>query len=152
MKSISVQTQDFNVGQEYEVLSTGEHAGAVVTFIGKVRDMNLGDHVSGLTLEHYPGMTERTLDSICQQALERWPLLKVRVIHRVGALNIGDQIVFVGVTSHHRDAAFAACEFIMDILKTKAPFWKKEKTTGGHRWLDENDSDLIAAERWTSEN
>lgn len=148
MKSISVQHDDFSIAEEYQTLSEGESAGAIVTFVGKVRDMNLGDKVAGLSLEHYPGMTERVLDTICDEALVRWPLLKVRVIHRVGDLDPGDQIVFVGVTSHHRDAAFAACEFVMDILKTKAPFWKKENTSEGHRWLEDKDTDRAAANRW----
>lgn len=122
---VSVQAEDFSVDQEYQGLSEGTSSGAVVTFIGKVRDMNLGDNVVGLHLEHYPGMTEKSLIDICNQAEDRWPLLGVRVIHRIGDLDIGDQIVFVGVSSAHRGAAFEACEFIMDYLKTKAPFWKK---------------------------
>lgn len=122
---VSVQVEDFSVDQEYQRLSKGTAAGAVVTFIGKVRDMNLGDNVIGLHLEHYPGMTEKSLSDICEEAEARWPLLGVRVIHRVGDMDSGDQIVFVGVSSAHRGAAFDACEFIMDYLKTKAPFWKK---------------------------
>lgn len=125
---VSVQIEDFSVDQEYQRLSEGTAAGAVVTFIGKVRDMNLGDNVIGLHLEHYPGMTEKSLSDICDEAEARWPLLGVRVIHRVGDMDSGDQIVFVGVSSAHRGAAFDACEFIMDYLKTKAPFWKKERT------------------------
>ncbi|MDW6003485.1 molybdopterin synthase catalytic subunit MoaE [Vibrio mangrovi] len=146
--SVSVQQDDFSIGDEYLALSQGEDAGAVVTFVGKVRDMNLGSHVKGLRLEHYPGMTEKALNIICEQALQRWPLLAVRVIHRVGSLDIGAQIVFVGVSSHHRDAAFSACEFIMDTLKTQAPFWKKERTDTGERWLDSRESDRLAAEKW----
>ncbi len=145
---VSVQHEDFSVGAEYDALAEGTAAGAVVTFIGKVRDMNLGDNVTGLSLEHYPGMTEKALNEICDQAQARWPLLKVRVIHRVGDLDIGDQIVFVGVSSAHRGAAFEACEFVMDYLKTKAPFWKKERTTEETRWVDSRDSDAKAAERW----
>ncbi|ENM5889981.1 molybdopterin synthase catalytic subunit MoaE [Vibrio mimicus] len=145
---VSVQTEDFSVAQEYEALSQGTHAGAVVTFIGKVRDMNLGDNVMGLHLEHYPGMTEKSLLEICDMAEERWPLQRVRVIHRVGDMHSGDQIVFVGVTSAHRNAAFEACEFIMDYLKTRAPFWKKELTTQESRWIDSRDSDQKAAQRW----
>ncbi len=122
---VSVQIEDFSVEQEYQRLSEGTAAGAVVTFVGKVRDMNLGDNVIGLHLEHYPGMTEKSLSDICDQAESRWPLLGVRVIHRVGDMDSGDQIVFVGVSSAHRGAAFDACEFIMDYLKTQAPFWKK---------------------------
>lgn len=145
---VSVQEQDFSLAQEYAALAEGTEAGAVVTFVGKVRDMNLGDHVTGLHLEHYPGMTEKALLEICDQAQHRWPLLKIRVIHRVGDLDIGDQIVFVGVSSAHRGAAFEACEFVMDYLKTKAPFWKKERTTHSTRWVDSRDSDTQAAQRW----
>ncbi|MEF1291240.1 molybdopterin synthase catalytic subunit MoaE [Vibrio sp. M260118] len=147
-KRVSVQFDDFSVGGEYEVLAEGTSAGAVVTFSGKVRDMNLGDNVTGLSLEHYPGMTEKALAEICDEAEQRWPLLNIRVIHRVGDLDIGDQIVFVGVSSAHRGAAFEACEFVMDYLKTKAPFWKKERTTESIRWVDSRDSDAKAAERW----
>jgi molybdopterin synthase catalytic subunit len=147
---VSVQVEDFSVGAEYDALAEGTAAGAVVTFIGKVRDMNLGDNVTGLSLEHYPGMTEKALAEICDQAEQCWPLLNVRVIHRVGDLDIGDQIVFVGVSSAHRGAAFEACEFVMDYLKTKAPFWKKERTTEATRWVESRDSDAKAAERWKS--
>ncbi|NOH53721.1 molybdopterin synthase catalytic subunit MoaE [Vibrio coralliilyticus] len=150
MERVSVQFEDFSVGAEYEALAQGAASGAVVTFVGKVRDMNLGDNVTGLSLEHYPGMTEKALGEICQQAEQRWPLLDVRVIHRVGDLDIGDQIVFVGVSSAHRGAAFEACEFIMDYLKTKAPFWKKERTTEETRWVESRESDAKAAERWKS--
>lgn len=145
---VSVQVEDFSVAQEYEALSSGTDAGAVVTFIGKVRDMNLGDHVTGLHLEHYPGMTEKSLNEICDEAKSRWPLLQLRLIHRIGDLDIGDQVVFVGVSSAHRSASFEACEFVMDYLKTKAPFWKKERTTDGTRWIDSRDSDTKAAQRW----
>lgn len=145
---VSVQVEDFSVAQEYEALSSGTDAGAVVTFIGKVRDMNLGDHVTGLHLEHYPGMTEKSLNEICDEAKSRWSLLQLRLIHRIGDLDIGDQVVFVGVSSAHRSASFEACEFVMDYLKTKAPFWKKERTTDGTRWIDSRDSDAKAAQRW----
>ncbi len=145
---VSVQVEDFSVAQEYEALSSGTDAGAVVTFVGKVRDMNLGDHVTGLHLEHYPGMTEKSLNEICDEAKSRWPLLQLRLIHRIGDLDIGDQVVFVGVSSAHRSASFEACEFVMDYLKTKAPFWKKERTTDGTRWIDSRDSDAKAAQRW----
>ncbi|CAM4428915.1 molybdopterin synthase catalytic subunit MoaE [Vibrio agarivorans] len=147
-KRISVQASDFSVGDEYQALAQGTAAGAVVTFVGKVRDMNLGDEVTGLSLEHYPGMTEKALAEICDKAEQRWPLLDMRVIHRVGDLGIGDQIVFVGVSSAHRGAAFEACEFVMDYLKTKAPFWKKERTSEATRWVESRDSDAKAAERW----
>ncbi|QMV13804.1 molybdopterin synthase catalytic subunit MoaE [Vibrio spartinae] len=146
--SVAVQHDDFCVEDEYQALSQGDDAGAVVTFVGKVRDMNLGNQVTGLHLEHYPGMTEKALNTICEQALQRWPLLAIRVIHRIGDLAIGAQIVFVGVSSHHRDAAFAASAFIMDTLKTQAPFWKKETTRSGERWLESRDSDRLAAEKW----
>lgn len=145
---ISVAEPDFSVDTEYQWLSEGTSAGAVVTFIGKVRDMNLGDNVTGMCLEHYPGMTEKALTEICEQASERWPLQKIDVIHRVGDLDIGDQIVFVGTVSAHRAAAFEACEFIMDYLKTKAPFWKKERTVESTRWVESRQSDEEAADRW----
>lgn len=145
---ISVQEQDFSVAEEYLRLNDHAGDGAIVTFIGKVRDMNLGDNVTGLTLEHYPGMTEKSLAEIVEQAKSRWPLTHVRVIHRVGTLDIGDQIVFVGVSSAHRGAAFEACEFVMDYLKTKAPFWKKERLTDQERWIEARDSDEDAAKRW----
>jgi len=147
--SVSVISDDFSVGEEYDQLAEGTSAGAVTIFSGKVRDMNLGENIVGLTLEHYPGMTEKVLAELCQQAIQRWSLQKVRVIHRVGHLNIGDQIVFVGVSSAHRGASFEACEFIMDFLKTKAPFWKKERTTEDTRWINSKKSDHHAASRWT---
>lgn len=150
IEMVSVQYDDFDIGLEYQRLSEGTQAGAVVTFVGKVRDMNLGDSVTGLSLEHYPGMTERSLVSICEQAKQRWPLLNIRVIHRVGDLNLGDQIVYVGVSSSHRNAAFEACEFVMDYLKTQAPFWKKKRTVDDVRWVESRDSDATAAERWQS--
>ncbi|WP_305371011.1 molybdopterin synthase catalytic subunit MoaE [Photobacterium leiognathi] len=146
---ISVQFDDFSVADEYAKLSEGTEAGAVVTFIGKVRDFNQGDAVTGLSLEHYPGMTKKSLQEIVDQANQRWPLLKTRVIHRVGDLALGDQIVFVGVTSAHRGAAFEACEFIMDYLKTRAPFWKKEQTPEQSRWVDARETDTSAADRWS---
>ncbi|KGK17776.1 molybdopterin synthase catalytic subunit [Vibrio navarrensis] len=147
---VSVQLEDFDLATEYAQLAQGSAAGAVVTFVGKVRDINLGDKVIGLSLEHYPGMTEKSLSEICDQAQTRWPLLGVRVIHRVGDLALGDQIVLVGVSSAHRSAAFEACEFIMDFLKTKAPFWKKEITTDQTRWVESRESDNKAAQRWHS--
>ncbi len=148
---VLVQHDDFDVAVEYQQLAQGNAAGAVVTFVGKVRDMNLGDEVTGLSLEHYPGMTERSLEQICQQAQQRWPLLNLRVIHRVGELQLGDQIVFVGVSSAHRQAAFEACQFVMDYLKTQAPFWKKETTKQTQRWVESRDSDTQAAQRWKVE-
>lgn len=148
---VSVQVDDFSVNDEYAALSEGTSTGAVVTFIGKVRDMNLGDNVIGLSLEHYPGMTEKALSEICDEAEKRWPIQRMKVIHRIGDMDIGDQIVFVGISSAHRGAAFEACEFVMDYLKTKAPFWKKERTTESTRWVESRDSDAKAAERWKSE-
>ena len=145
---ISVQTEDFDVAAEYDALRQSSGTGAAVMFSGLVRDMNLGDTVGGLYLEHYPGMTEKSLQAIVDEAKERWPLDDLRVIHRVGQLDIGDQIVFVGAASAHRQAAFDACQFLMDYLKTRAPFWKREQTTSGERWVESRDSDAQAAERW----
>ncbi|WP_442957535.1 molybdopterin synthase catalytic subunit MoaE [Photobacterium sp. 53610] len=145
---VRVQPEDFDVGIEYQLLAQNSQAGAIVTFTGQVRDMNLGESVTSLTLEHYPGMTEKSLASIIEQAKSRWPLFKVTVIHRIGHLTSGDQIVFVGVSSAHRGAAFQACEFIMDYLKTEAPFWKKEVREGKPSWVDARESDQQARERW----
>ncbi|ACS86213.1 molybdopterin synthase catalytic subunit MoaE [Musicola paradisiaca] len=145
---IRVGEAGFSVGDEYQWLSACESDGAVVTFTGKVRNHNLGDSVQALTLEHYPGMTEKALEEIVAEARQRWPLQRVSLIHRIGALYPGDEIVFVGVSGAHRHAAFAAAEFIMDYLKTRAPFWKQEATTTGDRWVDARDSDRQAAERW----
>lgn len=147
--SVSVQQQDFDIGAEVRALTAGRHqVGAVATFTGLVRDINDGSGVHAMTLEHYPGMTENALQEIVEQARGRWELDGVRVIHRYGRLLPGDQIVFVGVTSAHRGDAFAACEFIMDFLKTRAPFWKREETPEGARWVDARDADDSAAERW----
>ena len=146
---ISVQNDDFDIVHEYQMMrDENQQDGAIVFFSGLVRDFNQGNEVTGLFLEHYPGMTEKSLEEICNDAKARWPLGKVRVIHRVGALNLGDQIVFVGVSSAHRKAAFDACEFIMDFLKTRAPFWKKEKLVDDERWIEARDSDDEAANRW----
>lgn len=147
-KRVCVQHSDFSLQTEYDALANSSSIGAIVTFVGKVRDMNLGDNVIGLSLEHYPGMTEKALSTICDEACARWPLDGVKVIHRVGDLDIGDQIVFVGVSSAHRGAAFDACQFIMDDLKTRAPFWKKERTTAETRWVESRESDAKAASRW----
>ena len=147
--SVSVQQRDFDIGAEVRALTAGRHqVGAVATFTGLVRDMNDGSGVHAMTLEHYPGMTENALQEIVEQARGRWELDGVRVIHRYGRLMPGDQIVFVGVTSAHRGDAFAACEFIMDFLKTRAPFWKREETPEGARWVDAREADDSAAERW----
>lgn len=145
---ICVQEADFSVADEYDALNQADSDGAIVTFVGKVRDMNLGENVTGLTLEHYPGMTEKALLDIVAKANKRWPLTHVKVIHRVGHLSIGEQIVFVGVSSAHREAAFQACEFVMDYLKTSAPFWKKEQLSDTTRWIEARDSDSKAIERW----
>ena len=146
---ISVQTQDFDMASEYQsLIANNSTDGAVVTFVGLVRDYNQGNHVQGLTLEHYPGMTEKALEEIVLNARAKWPLGKVRVIHRVGQLNLSDQIVFVGVTSKHREAAFEAAQFIMDFLKNRAPFWKKENTDLGTRWVEAEVKDEIGQQRW----
>lgn len=145
---IRVGEAPFNVGEEHQWLAQCDDDGAVVTFTGKVRNHNLGDGVSALTLEHYSGMTEKTLEAIVIEARTRWPLQRVTVIHRIGALFPGDGIVFVGVTSGHRNQAFDAAQFIMDYLKTRAPFWKRESTASGERWVAMRDSDYVAATRW----
>ena len=146
---VSVQHEDFDVGGEIARLGEGRRdVGAVASFVGLVRDANDGSGVRAMTLEHYPGMTERALEDIVEQAKARWSLLAVRVIHRHGRLEPADRIVFVGVASAHRGEAFAACEFIMDYLKTQAPFWKCEETPEGARWVDARESDDSAAARW----
>ena len=147
---VRVQTQDFDISAEIAALRAGQAGvGAVASFIGTVRDSNDGSGVTTMLLEHYPGMTERAISDICDQARVRWRLLDTLVIHRVGELAPMDQIVLVVVTSAHRGDAFAACDFIMDLLKTQAPFWKKEQTPNGARWVDARDSDDKAAARWT---
>lgn len=146
---IRVQQEDFDVGDELRQLRSANPAiGAVVSFVGLVRDLNEGNAISCMTLEHYPGMTEKSLQQIVVAAQQRWPLLAVKVIHRIGPLAPCDQIVLVAVASAHRGAAFAACEFIMDYLKTKAPFWKKEETPAGSHWVDARETDDSAAARW----
>lgn len=146
---ILVQETDFDPGAEIAALHAGQpRVGAVTSFVGLVRDVNEGDAVSTLTLEHYPAMTEKSLRGIVDEAMGRWSLLDVTVIHRVGLLNPLDQIVFVGVASGHRGEAFTACEFIMDFLKTRAPFWKKEGTPQGDRWVESRATDDEAAGRW----
>lgn len=147
--SIRIQEKDFDISTEIAALRKGDpRVGAVVTFLGTVRDMNDGSQVKGMTLEHYPGMTEKALQDILDQAKARWDIYQTLVIHRVGPLLPEDQIVLVVVTSAHRGEAFAACEFIMDYLKTAAPFWKKEDTPEGARWLDSRVTDAAAMERW----
>lgn len=146
---VRVQTEDFDAGHEIAALRAGNaKVGAVASFIGVARDINDGAQVATLTLEHYPGMTEAALEDICQRARSRWDLLDVLVIHRVGPLRPLDQIVLVIVTSAHRGEAFAACEFVMDYLKTEAPFWKKEQTPSGPRWVDAREADDAARARW----
>ncbi|MGL1833414.1 molybdopterin synthase catalytic subunit MoaE [Rhodocyclaceae bacterium SMB388] len=150
--SVSVQQQDFDIGAETIALSSGHPGvGAVATFTGVVRCANDGAAVSAMTLEHYPGMTEKALEDIVVEARSRWSLEQVRVIHRIGRLEPGERIVFVGVSSAHRGEAFAACEFIMDYLKTRAPFWKLEDTPDGSRWVEARASDDGAADRWDDE-
>lgn len=147
--SVRVQAEAFDPGAETNAMHAANvGVGAVVAFVGYVRDFNDGLDVAGMFLEHYPGMTEKALDKIVIEAGQRWPLLKVEVLHRVGALEPGEPIVFVGVASAHRQAAFDACNFIMDYLKTRAPFWKKEQTSAGERWVEGKQSDTDAAGRW----
>lgn len=146
---VRVQEADFDIGAELAALTAGDaRVGAVASFIGLVRDRNDGDSVAGMTLEHYPGMTEKALEHIVAEAKARWSLYDVLVIHRVGPLKPTDRIVFVATTSAHRGEAFAACEFVMDYLKTKAPFWKREDTPNGSRWVDARESDDQALTRW----
>jgi molybdopterin synthase catalytic subunit len=147
--AIRVQSAPFDPGMEVNALHAANvGVGAVVSFVGYVRDFNEGREVAGMFLEHYPGMTEKALAKITEEAEQRWPLLKLEVLHRVGALEPGEPIVFVGVASAHRQAAFEACDFVMDYLKTRAPFWKNENTSQGARWVEGRDSDHAAAERW----
>ncbi|MHA7879131.1 MAG: molybdopterin synthase catalytic subunit MoaE [Saccharospirillum sp.] len=149
MLFIGVQSEDFSVQQEYDALcQANTEDGAIVFFVGRVRDLNEGESVQRLTLEHYPGMTEKALNRVVGQACARWPLHRVRVIHRIGELLPADQIVFVGVSSPHRQAAFDGAAFIMDYLKTQAPFWKKEASPEGERWLDARESDQASQQRW----
>lgn len=149
MITIRVQSTDFDVGDELRAVRAGNpKIGAIASFVGLVRDNNDGSGVSTLTLEHYSGMTEKALAAIVGQAQARWEIIGCTVIHRVGELQPTDQIVLVIVASGHRGDAFAACEFIMDYLKTEAPFWKKESTPAGERWVEARDSDETAAQRW----
>jgi molybdopterin synthase catalytic subunit len=146
---VRVQTEDFDVGAEIAALRRGDpKIGAVASFVGVVRDRNDGESVGSMTLEHYPGMTEKAIEAIVAEAKSRWDIVEVTVVHRIGELKPTDQIVLVVVTGGHRGDAFAACEFIMDYLKTRAPFWKKEETPGGARWVEARASDDDAAERW----
>lgn len=151
--AVRVQTQDFDVGFEINQLRTArKDIGAVVSFLGLVRDINDGDAVSQLTLEHYPGMTEKSLSAIVYQAKSRWDIFDALIIHRVGTLQPSEQIVLVAVCGAHRGEAFAACEFIMDYLKTEAPFWKKEVTSQGEHWVEAKSADDDARDRWIKPN
>ena len=146
---VVVQEAPFDFAEEYQRLkSVSLKVGATVTFIGTVRDLNEGDEVAGLRLEHYPGMTEKEISGIIDEAEERWDVIAATVIHRIGDLFPGDEIVFAGVSSQHRGDAFQACQFIMDYLKTRATFWKKETTEGGDRWLTTRQSDIDIAASW----
>ena len=150
--TVRVQFEDFDVGLEINQLRNArKDTGAIVSFVGQVRDLNDGNSVSKLTLEHYPGMTEKALTSIIDQAKSRWDFFDALIIHRVGSLNPTEQIVLVVVSGAHRGEAFKACEFIMDFLKTEAPFWKKEVTQDGEQWLDAKQSDDAARARWGNE-
>ena len=146
---VTVQTEDFDLGREVAVLRAADAGvGAVAAFIGTVRDRNDGLGVSSMELEHYPGMTERAIEAMIDEAVRRFGIGGARVIHRVGLLQPLDQIMMVAVTSAHRGSAFQACEFLMDYLKTQAPFWKKEQTPQGARWVDARSSDDAAVARW----
>lgn len=147
--AVRIQEADFDVGAEIAALSDGRtDVGGVASFVGLVRDIAGGATVTAMTLEHYPGMTERQLEEIEAEARSRWPLLEVRIVHRVGRLEPGDRIMFCGAASAHRGAALEACAFLMDWLKTKAPFWKREETPEGERWVEARAEDDEAASRW----
>lgn len=152
--NVRIQPEPFDPGAETRALRVREdgswdtRVGAVATFIGTVRDLNEGDAVKILSLEHYPGMTESSIVQIIEEAKTRWPIFNARVIHRIGPLMPADEIVWVGVTSAHREAALAACAFIMDFLKSRAPFWKKESINGGERWVEARAKDEEAIKRW----
>jgi molybdopterin synthase catalytic subunit len=150
--SISIQAEDFDVSQQLALLrQQSPRVGAIASFVGIVRDLNDGNDVSSLELEHYPGMTEKSIAAIIEQAQQRWQLYGTTVIHRIGQMAVTEQIVLVAVSSMHRGDAFAACEFIMDYLKTQAPLWKKELTASGSRWVDARNSDQAALQRWSRE-
>lgn len=159
-KMIKIQREEFNVGDEYQRLrklssddasdnkQSNASSGAIVTFTGLVRDLEKDNRITALHLEHYPGMTEKSLEKIVEEAHSRWPLNAVTIIHRIGEIKVDEQIVFVGTASAHRDAAFASCNFLMDYLKTQAPFWKKAIMPSGEEWIDAKQSDSDAAKRW----
>jgi molybdopterin synthase catalytic subunit len=147
--TVRVQLEDFDAGKEIESMRRSRaDIGAVVAFVGQVRDLNEGSTVNAMTLEHYPGMTEKALEAIVVQAMQRWNIHDALVIHRVGRLQPMDQVVLVVVAGAHRGEAFAACAFMMDYLKTEAPFWKKEDTEQGSRWVEARESDELAKQRW----
>ena len=149
MARVSIQTADFDLSAEVAALRAGDAGvGAVATFVGTVRDRNDGSAVNDMELEHYPGMTEKAIEQMIDEAMRRFDIRAARVIHRVGPLQVRDQIVLVVVTSAHRGQSFQACEFLMDYLKTQAPFWKKETTPEGERWVDARVADDAALERW----
>ncbi len=149
---IRVQREDFNFGDELDALTRGRKSvGGVASFVGLVRDIAGGETITAMTLEHYPGMTEKELAAIEAEARRRWPLDDVLIIHRYGELKPGDRIVLVATASAHRDAAFDACRFLIDWLKTKAPFWKLETTPEGERWVEAKASDDTAAKRWVQD-
>ncbi|MBL8419589.1 MAG: molybdopterin synthase catalytic subunit MoaE [Dechloromonas sp.] len=151
--TVRVQEADFDLGAELTALRAGDaRVGALASFVGLVRDVSHGTGVAEMTLEHYPGMTEKALADIVAEAKARWDIYAALVIHRVGPLKPCDQIVLVAVTSAHRGEAFAACEFIMDYLKTRAPFWKREVTAEGARWVDARETDDSAAARWQTKD
>jgi molybdopterin synthase catalytic subunit len=146
---VVIQTQDFNLATEIEALRAGDkRVGAVCSFVGTVRDRNDGLNVSTLELEHYPGMTEKSIEAMIDAAHQKFDIYAARVIHRIGVMQPLDQIVMVAVTSAHRGESFQACEFLMDYLKTQAPFWKKEQTPQGARWVDARVSDDAALAKW----
>jgi molybdopterin synthase catalytic subunit len=149
MIQVRIQDEDFDVGIETTQLAKrSKQVGGINTFVGLVRDLNENDDVAALYLEHYPGMTEKQISAIIEAASQRWQIIAATVIHRVGQLYPGDQIVYVGVASQHRGDAFDACEYIMDFLKTQATFWKKETTTEGQRWLETRQADIDNVEKW----
>jgi molybdopterin synthase catalytic subunit len=153
MMKISIQTEDFDVSEELKILSANHsQIGGINIFVGTVRDNHQGDAISAMSLEHYPGMTEKSLEDILEQAKRRWNVLNATIIHRVGDLKVGDQIVLVAIASPHRGDAFAACEFVMDYLKTSAPFWKKEHTADGARWVDARTSDDERLKKWQTKD
>ena len=147
--TIVIQTEDFDLAAEMAALrAQSAETGALVSFVGLVRDFSNGEQIESIHLEHYPGMCEKVLEKIVAEAKQRWQLLGVRVIHRIGQLQPGEQIVLVAIASRHRTDAFAACEFIIDYLKTAAPFWKREQTAHGTHWLDTKESDVERMQRW----